>query len=248
MALSGSAVRLPLRLIARPRGSPGFRPRLWQPAAADGGHRHFSVGKRHNMMDMSIFTEEQLTVREAIEKICTRFPNEYWQEHDQSETDPKELHAALAADGWLGIALPEEFGGAGLGISEATVMLQTISQSGAGMAGAQSIHANVYATQPLARFGNKEQLESTIPNIISGKWRVCFGVTEPNTGLDTLKLKTTATRDGDKYVITGKSILPLAAAVGALVGVQPSNCPSESCVLEDLVKVPFGDSRLFWPC
>lgn len=96
-------------------------------------------------MELSGFTEEQLTVRDAISKICSQFPNEYWQQHDQSETDPKELHAALAADGWLGIALPEEFGGAGLGISEATMMLQTISQSGAGMAGAQSIHANVYA-------------------------------------------------------------------------------------------------------
>jgi acyl-CoA dehydrogenase len=98
-------------------------------------------------MEMSGFTEEQLTVRDAIQKICSQFPNEYWQQHDQTETDPKELHAALAADGWLGIALPEEFGGAGLGISEATMMLQTISQSGAGMAGAQSIHANVYAVR-----------------------------------------------------------------------------------------------------
>jgi acyl-CoA dehydrogenase len=106
-------------------------------------------------MEMSGFTEEQLTVRDAISKICSQFPNEYWQQHDQTETDPKELHAALAADGWLGIALPEEFGGAGLGISEATMMLQTISQSGAGMAGAQSIHGNVYAvsssSRPLAR-------------------------------------------------------------------------------------------------
>lgn len=166
-------------------------------------------------MDLSGFTEEQLTVRDAIQKICAQFPNEYWQQHDQTETDPKELHAALAADGWLGIALPEEFGGAGLGISEATMMLQTISQSGAGMAGAQSIHANVYATQPLAKFGNKEQLESTIPNIISGKTRVCFGVTEPNTGLDTLRLKTSATRQGDKYVITGQKIWITCAQVAS---------------------------------
>jgi acyl-CoA dehydrogenase len=155
-------------------------------------------------MEMSGFTEEQLTVREAIQKICAQFPNEYWQQHDQTETDPKELHAALAADGWLGIALPEEFGGAGLGIAEATMMLQTISQSGAGMAGAQSIHANVYATQALAFGGSKEQLQSTIPNIVNGKWRVCFGVTEPNTGLDTLRLRTTATRKGDKYIISGQ--------------------------------------------
>src|ERR1700760_2762441 len=87
------------------------------------------------------------------------------------------------------------------------MMLQTITQSGAGMAGAQSINANVYATQPLAKFGTKEQLETTIPKIIDGTWRVCFGVTEPNTGLDTLRLKTTATRKGDKYIITGPSPL-----------------------------------------
>lgn len=164
-------------------------------------------------MELSCFTEEQLTVREAVQKICAQFPNEYWQEHDRDETDPKELHAALAADGWLGIALPEEFGGAGLGISEATMMMQTIAQSGAGMAGAQSIHANVYATQPLAKFGNKEQLESTIPNIISGKWRTCFGVTEPNTGLDTLKLKTVARKEGDKYIVSGQKIWITCAQV-----------------------------------
>jgi len=164
-------------------------------------------------MEMSGFTEEQLTVRDAIQKICAQFPNEYWQERDQTETYPKELHTALAADGWLGIALPEEFGGAGLGISEGTLMMQTISQSGAGMAGAQSIHANVYATQPLAKYGNKQQLERTVPNIISGKERVCFGVTEPNSGLDTLRLKTTATRKGDKYVITGQKIWITCAQV-----------------------------------
>ena len=164
-------------------------------------------------MEMTGFTEEQLTVREAIQKICAQFPNEYWQEHDQTETDPKELHAALAKDGWLGIALPEELGGAGLGISEATMMLQTITQSGAGMAGAQSIHANVYATQPLAKFGTKEQLESTIPKIISGEYRTCFGVTEPNTGLDTTKLKTFAKKQGDKYVISGQKIWITCAQV-----------------------------------
>jgi acyl-CoA dehydrogenase len=166
-------------------------------------------------MEMSNFTENQLTVRDAILKITANFPDEYWQERDKSETDPTDFHAALAADGWLGIALPEEFGGAGLGISEATMMLQTITQSGAGMAGAQSIHANVYATQPLAKFGNKEQLENTIPDIISGKVRVCFGVTEPNTGLDTLRLKTLATKssDGQSYSVTGQKIWITCAQV-----------------------------------
>src|SRR5271156_5190623 len=103
---------------------------------------------------------------------------DYWAEKDATASYPNELHAALSRDGWIGIALPEDLGGAGLGISEATMMLQTISQSGAGMAGAQSIHANVYATQPVAKFATKEQRESTIPKIINGDWRTCFGVTE----------------------------------------------------------------------
>ncbi|KAK8076406.1 hypothetical protein PG994_003678 [Apiospora phragmitis] len=166
-------------------------------------------------METTGFTENQMTVREAVATLCAKFPNSYWQEHDQNEQDPKEFHAALAKDGWLGIALPEELGGSGLGISEATMMMQTIAESGAGMAGAQSIHANVYATQPLAKFGSREQREGTIPKIISGEWRTCFGVTEPDTGLDTLRLRTLARKsaDGQSYSVTGQKIWITCAQV-----------------------------------
>ncbi|KAJ0107902.1 hypothetical protein J7T55_007114 [Diaporthe amygdali] len=165
-------------------------------------------------METTGFTENQLTVREAVNAVCAQFPNTYWQEKDQREEDPTEFHAALAKDGWLGIALPEELGGSGLGISEATMMMQTITESGAGMAGAQAIHANVYATQPLARFGTKEQLESVIPHIVSGRWRTCFGVTEPNSGLDTLRLGTVAKRQTDgSYRVTGQKIWITCAQV-----------------------------------
>ncbi|KAK3670283.1 hypothetical protein LTR78_009837 [Recurvomyces mirabilis] len=128
-------------------------------------------------METSGFSDEQLTVRDAIFKICATFtsdPDTYWMEHDQTETYPHELHKALAQDGWLGIALPEELGGAGLGISEATMMLQTIAESGAGLAGAQSIHANVYATQPVSKFATPEQRDRFLRKIISGEWRTCF--------------------------------------------------------------------------
>lgn len=145
MASKRCAARLSQHLSPKSRSVISFPSSLWLQAPLKHERRHFSATRRNRIMEMSGFTEEQLTVRDAIQKICSQFPNEYWQQHEQSETDPKELHTALAADGWLGIALPEEFGGAGLGISEATMMLQTISQSGAGMAGAQSIHANVYA-------------------------------------------------------------------------------------------------------
>ncbi|KXT00923.1 hypothetical protein AC578_5709 [Pseudocercospora eumusae] len=157
-------------------------------------------------METSGFTEQQLTVRDAVMKICSNFDDEYWMDCDYNDKYPGELHAALAKDGWIGIALPENLGGSGLGISEATMMLQTIAESGAGMAGAQSIHANVYATQPVAKFATEEQRDRFLSKIISGEWRTCFGVTEPNTGLETLKLKTTAVPDGDGYRITGQKI------------------------------------------
>ncbi|KAK0737350.1 acyl-CoA dehydrogenase/oxidase [Apiosordaria backusii] len=180
-------------------------------------HRHpFSTSARRPLMSTTGFTETQLTVREAVAQVCSGFPNTYWQERDQNEQDPKEFHAALARDGWLGIALPESLGGSGLGISEATMMMQTIAESGAGMAGAQSIHANVYATQPLAKFGSTAQLESTIPKIISGEWRVCFGVTEPNAGLDTLRLSTRAVKQSDgSYKVTGQKIWITCAQVAS---------------------------------
>ena len=130
-------------------------------------------------MELSGFSETQLDVREAISKICLDFPDEYWAEHDRSGQYPHGLHAALARDGWIGIALPEDLGGAGLGISEATMMLQTISQSGAGIAGAQTVHANVYATQPVSKFATAEQRKRMLPRLISGEWKACFGVTEP---------------------------------------------------------------------
>ncbi|KAH7334192.1 acyl-CoA dehydrogenase/oxidase [Pyrenochaeta sp. MPI-SDFR-AT-0127] len=174
----------------------------------------FSTTQRMRIMEMTGFSETQLTVREAVAAICSQFPNTYWQEHDEEGTDPTNFHAALAKDGWLGIALTESFGGSGLGISEATMMMQTIAESGAGMAGAQAIHANVYATQPLAKFGTKAQLEETIPKIISGELRTCFGVTEPNAGLDTLRLSTQAKKQDDgTYSITGQKIWITCAQV-----------------------------------
>ncbi|KAI4609239.1 uncharacterized protein J4E87_011068 [Alternaria ethzedia] len=97
-------------------------------------------------METTGFTPTQLEIRDAIFALCSRFPNSYWRDRDDSSSDPSDFHAALAKDGWLGIALPEAYGGSGLGISEATMMMQTIAESGAGIAGAQAIHANVYAT------------------------------------------------------------------------------------------------------
>ncbi|KAI5458626.1 acyl-CoA dehydrogenase/oxidase [Mariannaea sp. PMI_226] len=202
--------------------------------------RSFSTTRSRQIMGLAGFTENQLMVREAVGQVCSEFPNTYWQEHDQEEKDPKEFHRALADAGWLGIALPESLGGSGLGISEATMMMQTIAESGAGMAGAQSIHANVYATQPFAKFGSKEQLETTIPKIVSGEWRVCFGVTEPNAGLDTLRLSTVANKNSDgSYSVTGQKIWITCAQVASKMILLARTTPIEK------VKKPSEGLSLF---
>ncbi|EDU46730.1 CaiA Acyl-CoA dehydrogenase [Pyrenophora tritici-repentis] len=168
-------------------------------------------------MSTSNFTQTQLEIRTAIQSLCTSFPDHYWRSHDTEAKDPSTFHSALAAGGWLGIALPTCYGGSGLGISEATMMMQTISESGAGMAGAQAVHGNVYATQPLVRHGSAEMCESLVPRIVKGEVRVCFGVTEPGSGLDTLGLRTRAVREGDEYVISGEKVWITAAQVAGVM-------------------------------
>lgn len=151
-------------------------------------------------------TESQRTVREAIAKICSKFPDEYWARADETHQFPTELYDALAQQGWLGVCLPQQYGGSELGISEAAVMMQTISESGAGMTGASSVHMNIFGLEPVAKFGSDEQKQRWLTPLIAGRERACFGVTEPNTGLDTLKLQSTARRVGNEYVLSGQKI------------------------------------------
>ncbi|KAF2766253.1 acyl-CoA dehydrogenase NM domain-like protein, partial [Teratosphaeria nubilosa] len=227
-----------LRTASRQASS--SRPRLAPTSKCN--PRPFSVTSSRRIMETSGFTEEQLDVRDAIFKICANFPEDYWMERDQTETYPHELHAALSKDGWIGIALPEDLGGSGLGIAEATMMLQTIAESGAGLAGAQSIHANVYATQPVAKFATPDQRSRFLRKIISGEWRTCFGVTEPNTGLETLKLKTTATPspDGTGYLVSGQKIWISSAQVATKMVLLARTTP-----LEDVKKPSEGLSMFY---
>ena len=140
-------------------------------------------------------SEEQEQIREAMRKICARFDDAYWLKKDKDGGFPAELHRALARDGWLGIAMPEEFGGAGLGITEAAVMMQAIAESGAGFSGASAVHMNIFGLNPVVVFGTKEQKKRMLPGLIAGKERACFAVTEPNTGLNTCLLYTSDAAD-----------------------------------------------------
>lgn len=152
------------------------------------------------------FSPEQQEIRSAIERICQRFGDDYWLKKDREGGFPSELHAALAADGWLGIAMPEAYGGSGLGITEAAVMMQTIAESGAGMQGASAVHMNIFGLHPVVVYGSDEQKRRFLPPLIAGKEKSCFAVTEPNVGLDTTRLKTKATREGNRYRVDGQKI------------------------------------------
>jgi acyl-CoA dehydrogenase len=152
------------------------------------------------------YTDEQLEIERAVAAICTRFDDAYWLTRDREGGFPHDFHAAFAEAGWLGIAMPQEVGGAGLGISEAVIMMRTISASGAGMSGASAIHMNIFGLHPVVVNGTREQQQRWLPPLIAGREKACFGVTEPNTGLNTLKLKTRAVRQGDRYVVHGQKV------------------------------------------
>jgi acyl-CoA dehydrogenase len=156
-------------------------------------------------VDFSL-TPDQESIREAVLKICSQFTDDYWLERDREGVFPHEFHRTMADAGWLGVAMPESVGGAGLGITEAAIMMQAVAESGGGMTAASSIHGPVFSMQPVALFGTEEQKQRMIPPVLSGQDKICFAVTEPNTGLDTTKLKTRAVREKGGYRVSGEKI------------------------------------------
>ncbi len=151
-------------------------------------------------------SEDQRAIIDAVQKTCSGFGADYWGGHDADHKFPHEFHKAMADAGWLGIAMPEAQGGAGLGITEAALMLQAVSASGAGFSGASAIHINIFGLNPVVVFGSEAQRKRFLPPLIAGRDKACFAVTEPDAGLDTTQLKTQAVRDGDHYVLDGRKI------------------------------------------
>ncbi|TCU55764.1 acyl-CoA dehydrogenase [Novosphingobium sp. PhB57] len=156
-------------------------------------------------MDFAL-TDDQQNIREAVLKHCSQFSDEYWLEKDRSGEFPCEFHKSMADAGWLGVAMPESVGGAGLGITEAAVMMQAVAESGGGMTAASSIHLPVFGLEPVMLFGTEEQQQRMIPPILSGEEKMCFAVTEPNTGLDTTSLKTRAEKVPGGYRVNGEKV------------------------------------------
>ena len=190
-------------------------------------------------MDFSL-TEDQVAIRGAVEKICADFGDDYWLRKDREGGFPHDFHFAIAHAGFLGIAMPSEVGGAGLGITEAAILMQTVAESGGGLAAASSIHMNIFGLHPVVVFGSPEQRRRWLPPLIAGEHKACFGVTEPNAGLNTLKLKTRAVREGEHYVVHGQKIWISTAQVAHKILLLARTTPI------DEVKTPRGGLSLFY--
>jgi acyl-CoA dehydrogenase len=163
-----------------------------------------------------------------VEKICARFDDGYWLARDRDGEFPEEFRRALAADGWLGIAIPQAYGGAGLGIADAAIMMEAIARSGAGFSGASAVHMNIFGLNPVVVYGTAEQKKRMLPPIAAGKDKACFAVTEPNAGLQTTKLQTRAERRGDRYVINGAKIWISTAQIADKMLILARTTPLEA--------------------
>ena len=173
------------------------------------------------------FTETQEQLRTGVRRICEGFGDDYWLQRDREGGFPHDFHRAFAQAGWLGIAMPEEFGGAGLGITEAALMMLAVAESGAGFSGASALHMNIFGLHPVVVFGTDEQKRRMLPPLIAGDDKACFAVTEPDAGLDTLNLTTKAVRRSDHYAVSGQKIWISTAQVANKVLLLARTTPAD---------------------
>ena len=179
-------------------------------------------------MDLN-FTSEQNDIRAAVEKLCAKYDDDYWLNLDQVGGFPEDFVKDIATGGWLGISLPEEVGGSGLGVVEAAILMQTIAESGACFSGASAIHMNIFSPKPIAKHGTEDQKVRMLTPLIRGEDRVCFGVTEPNAGLDTTKIETRAERSGNQYIVNGRKIWTSVAQSATKIMLLARTTPIDQC-------------------
>ena len=161
-------------------------------------------------MDFEL-SEAQQEIVQQIRAMGQKFPDEYWRERDARAEFPHEFYAEVARGGWLGVAIPEQYGGSGLGITEAALVMREVAGSGGAMAAASAIHLSIFGVSPLVFHGSEEQKRRFLPEVVSGKLHVAFAVTEPDAGNDITHIQTAARRDGDNYVINGRKVFTTKA-------------------------------------
>ena len=151
-------------------------------------------------------TEDQRAIKESIRAMMTRFDDDYWMKKDRAHEFPWEFYNAFAEAGYLGLVMPPEYGGVGLGLTEGAVVLSEVVESGGGLSACTAVHVSIFGLTPVLKFGSEEMKRKYLPKVVSGELHVCFGVTEPDAGTDTTSITTTAKRDGDHYVINGRKV------------------------------------------
>jgi acyl-CoA dehydrogenase len=179
-------------------------------------------------MEFSTSPEHE-AIREGIRRICTDFDDDYWSAKDRDHEFPWEFYRRLAEAGWVGIAIPAEYGGGGQGITEASVMLEEIAASGAAMNGCSAIHLSIFGMEPVRRHGSPELAREVLPRVASGELHVAFGVTEADAGTDTTSIRTRAVRDGDDYVVTGAKVWTTKAPFCEMCLLLVRTTPRDRC-------------------
>jgi acyl-CoA dehydrogenase len=156
-------------------------------------------------MDFQL-NEEHEEIRQQVRALCSRFPDEYWRERDETGEFPWDFYQAIADGGWLGVTIPPEYGGSGLGITEAAIVMQTVAECGGGTQACSAIHLGIFGLEPLIKYGTEEARKKYLPPILSGELHVSFAVTEPDAGTNTTQISTFAKREGDGYVVNGQKV------------------------------------------
>jgi acyl-CoA dehydrogenase len=188
----------------------------------------------------TIVTPELQEIRDSVLRLCTKFDDDYWSKRDKEGGFPQDFYQEVGAGGWLGTAVPEEFGGAGLGITEAAIVLQAIAESGGAMQACSSVHLNIFGLNPVAIHGSHEQKMRILPPMVSAESKACFAITEPETGLDTTKLQTSAIRQGDHYLVNGSKVWISTAQVADNMMLLARTTPIEN------VKKPTDGLSMFF--
>lgn len=174
--------------------------------------------------------EDHEAIRHGVRQVCSDYPDAYWRACDEGHEFPWDFYAAMAAGGWIGIAIPEEFGGGGQGITEASIVLEEVAASGAAMNGCSALHLSIFGMEPVRKYGSSELIHEVLPGVASGDIHAAFGVTEPDAGTDTASIKTRAVLDGDDYVVTGVKVWTTKATECDVCLLLVRTTPKDECV------------------
>jgi acyl-CoA dehydrogenase len=175
------------------------------------------------------FSEQQLAIDEAVRKVCSAFDDNYWTECEEKARFPEEYYRSMADGGWLGITMPEEVGGAGLGVTEAAIMMQAATSSGGGYSAASAIHINMFGPHAIVVHGTPDQKERWLRPLVTGEQKACFGVTEPDAGLDTTSIKTFAKRVEGGYRVSGRKMWTSTGQVADKILLLTRTTPKQEC-------------------